>query len=390
MDDLGTVLALLHDAPSRVRRLRAEIVSRIDSARTREAFERGALSDGSRVYAYAEDDDEEPEPPQVEFRARIWADLENRRERAEREGTREGLAVRDGSTWWRWDPHNGAISNEAGEKVGTTVAEELSWLLGGIGLVAVLELTAIDRGTVAGRTTWRCRAVPRAGEDDRFTLHRLPGYGADEYELDVDAEHGLILRVAGRLDGAVFSESEVVELGVDEDLPDELFEFTSPDGSPTRSTDELHGPHHMNVTPRKLLELAGFALFAPRHVPGEWDAMLAFAGSIAMIHLRARDGLRSVQINQIDPEADEDGVGWDHANPAPWQTETHDGVEYEWREPNEDWQPARVRFVRDGTRVLIDSASLPAAELLELARAMVPLRDDAPDFGGSDEPADER
>ena len=389
MDDLGTVLALLHDAPSRVRRLHAEIVSRVDTALSRQAFERGTEGH-TTLYAYAEDDDEEPEPPQVEMHARIWVDREHGRERAERGGMREGLAVRDGSTWWRWDPDNGAISNEGERKATTTVAEELTWMLGGIGLIAVLELTAIDRGAVAGRPTWRCRAVPRAGEDDRFTLHRLPGYGADEYELDVDADLGIVLRVAAHLDGEVFSQSEVVELGVDEDLPADLFMFSSPDGSPVRSLEDAHGPHHMHVSPRRLLELAGFALFVPRRVPEEWDATLGYHGTIAMIHLRARDGLRSLQITQLDVDSDEDGVGWDHANPAPWQTETHDGIEYEWREPNEDWQPARVRFVRDGTRVLIDSASLSAAELLELARTMVPLRDDAPDFGGSDEPADER
>ena len=146
----------------------------------------------------------------------------------------------------------------------------------------------------------------------------------------------------------------------------------------------------MPFTPRRLLELADFALFVPGSLPDDWEATLGFHDTTAMIHLHARDGLRSVQISQLDAAAEDEDVGWDHANPAPWQTETHDGIEYEWREPNEDWQPARVRFVRDGTRVLIDSAALTASELLALARAMVPLREDAPDFGGSDEPADER
>lgn len=388
MDDLGTVLALLHGAPSRVRRLRAEIVSRVDSALSRKAFERSAEGHVT-VYAYAEDDDEEPEPAEVTFRARVWADRERRWERAEREGMHEELAVRRGGTWWRWDRHNGAITNEGDDHATTTVAEELAWLLGGIRLVALLELTAIDRGAVAGRPTWRCRAVPSADDDhDRFDLHRLPGYGADEYELDVDAQTGIVLRVAGRLDGEVFSEHEVVDLGVDEELPDELFEFTSPDGTPPRSLEEAHGEHHMHVSPRRLIELADFPLFTPRRMPEAWHAMLGYHDGVAIMHLRAEDGLHSVAINQA-PQGTDD-LGWDHANPAPWQHVTHDGIEYQWREPNEDWQPARVRFVREGTRVTVDSAEHSAVELLELARTMVPLRDDAPDFGGSDEPADER
>jgi hypothetical protein len=62
------VLALLHDAPARVSRLRAEIITRIHSERASEAFRRRAEADGSTmVVAYADDEEEEPEPPEVEF-----------------------------------------------------------------------------------------------------------------------------------------------------------------------------------------------------------------------------------------------------------------------------------------------------------------------------------
>ena len=391
MADLGDLLALLHDGPDRVRRLRAEIVKRADDDVSMEAFRRRSeASGGVTMYAYAESEDEEPEPRPEETRVRIWIDRDAGAERAESEGREEGLSVRRGGTWWSWDPHNGAMSNEH-EEVDTDVARDARWILGGLPLLATLRLSLTGAGEVAGRPTIRCRATTRPptgrGLED-WVLHDLPGYGADAYEIDVDARTGLIVRVAASLDGDAFAVHEVVDLGIDEPFDDELFTFESPDGSAPRSFRELHGEHHFDVRPDRLLELAPFTVFTPRRVPDGWEARFAFTGAseqpgmraTVFLNLSSDDNLRTIQIHQVAADDAEHHDEWDHDDPAPWQTETRDGIELEWREANADWQPARVRLTRDGTRILVDSRDLPAADLLELAAGLVALRADRPDF----------
>lgn len=388
MADVATVLGLLHDAPERVRRLRADIVMRVDEERAHAAFRRMAeRSGGTTLVTYGEDDEDDEEELEGDVHVRVWADLEGDLRREERTGPYPSLAVRRGATWWRWDPQGGSVSNEGEEHVDSSVADELRWILGGLRTVASLRLHSVQPGVVAGRPTWRCRGSRREDEDAHF--HRaMPIFGADEYELDVDRELGLIVRLAGFFEGALFSELELTELGVDEPLDDELFVFASPDGSPVRGAFEDQPRPHVNLTPARLLELASFRVFAPRRTPEGWDVSLtyvepmerpAMAETVSM-HLHSPDALRSVAITQVAASAAGQHDEWDHAKAAPWERTERDGVAYEWRDPAEEWQPARVRFERDGTRVLVDSTSLPAAELLELAAAMVPLPADPPGF----------
>lgn len=395
MSELGDLLALLHDGRDRVRRLRAEIVTRVDEEAAAAAFRSATERSGGGVVWYGEispEEDGDDEPPVREMRTRIWLDRDERLEREETAGRHERLALRRGGIWWSWDPYRGSVSNEDDEEVGTSMAEESKWILGGLAVVATLRLEPLGPGEVAGRRTRRCRAVPRpgAGDDARHrTLHDLPAWGADCYELDVDAEHGLILRVVGSFEGTTFSETEVVELGVDEPFSDELFVFVSPDESPVRGVRESHGHHHHDLRPDRLLELAEFAVFAPRRVPDGWETNLGYSGpsdrpplrASAWMHLRSPDNLQSVRITQVPAAAEGEYDEWDHARPAPWQETFRDGLRIEWREPLEDWQPARVRLDREGTRILIDSAELPADALLDLAANLVELRADRPDFG---------
>lgn len=394
MSELGDLLALLHEGPPRVRTLVAEIRRRTDSEASLAAWQARAKGESFVVaYEYRDGEDDEPEPERRESLTRIWVDLERRLEREETTGDDAQVAVRRGSTWWRWDEETGSMSNEADPNAGTSVAEDRKWILGGLPLLSLLRLEVLARAEVGGRPTWRCRATPRPeGTEDNgmhdWALHDLPAYGAEEYTIDVDAQTGLVLRVAGVFEGAEFSVTEVTDLIVDEPIEEERFVFRSPDGSPVRGMEDLHPRPHFHLSPSKLAALANFALFAPARVPDDWEVTFGYveAGSRrpqraqAMIMLRSKDNLRDIQINQTPVEGDAPYDEWDHARPAPWQHHEADGIDYEWRNAAEDWQPARVRFERDGTRVLIDSSHLEAAELLDLALGMVPLRTDPPDF----------
>src|SRR5688572_13988264 len=164
MSDLGTLLALLHDAPDRVRRLRAEIVTRTDHEVAMEAFRRHAEESGAQMmvaFGEGDEDDEDGDAGESEFRTRLWLDRDHDLVREERGGAHESLSVKRGEIWWHWDPHNGAMSNEQ-DDASSTVGGDAAWILGGLGLVGLLRVAgAPGRGSVAGRDTWRFRAAPR-------------------------------------------------------------------------------------------------------------------------------------------------------------------------------------------------------------------------------------
>jgi len=207
-------------------------------------------------------------------------------------------------------------------------------------VVASLRIEPLGAGEVAGRATVRCRAQPRASAGDDsgdWVLHRLPAYGADGYELDIDSELGLILRVACTFDGTIFCETEVVELGIDEIFADGTFVFAAPDGAPVRSATEIFGHLHHHLRPDRLLELADFTIFAPRRIPDDWRADIGFSEASAQppqrpsatLSLHSPDHLRTVQITQVPIDRDGEYSEWDHADPAPWQHSTRDGIRLE-------------------------------------------------------------
>jgi hypothetical protein len=53
-------------------------------------------------------------------------------------------------------------------------------------------------------------------------------WGADEYEVLVDVERGVLLRCASRLGGKDFDALEVEEIHFDEKLPEDVFSSREP------------------------------------------------------------------------------------------------------------------------------------------------------------------
>ena len=66
------------------------------------------------------------------------------------------------------------------------------------------------------------------------------GEGADEHELQIEPERGVVLRVESRLEGEPFDVSELLDARFDEELPDELFTLELPPGERAVSPRELH------------------------------------------------------------------------------------------------------------------------------------------------------
>ncbi len=68
----------------------------------------------------------------------------------------------------------------------------------------------------------------RAGRDWEWEDTDPLSWGADEYEVVVDAEHGVLLRCASRLRGEDFDTLEVEEIYFDEQFSDEVFTSREP------------------------------------------------------------------------------------------------------------------------------------------------------------------
>jgi hypothetical protein len=90
-----------------------------------------------------------------------------------------------------------------------------------------LDLTVEGQGVWAGREAVRLRGVPAEQWDwewDPDPLH----WGADEYEVVVDAERGVLLRCASRLGGKDFDALEVEEIYFDERFGEDVFTSREP------------------------------------------------------------------------------------------------------------------------------------------------------------------
>lgn len=90
-----------------------------------------------------------------------------------------------------------------------------------------LDLTVGGRVSWAGRDAVRLVGVPGAEWDRGWDPDPL-SWGADEYEVVVDAERGVLLRCASRLRGKDFDALEVEEIHFDEQFSEEAFSSRQP------------------------------------------------------------------------------------------------------------------------------------------------------------------
>jgi outer membrane lipoprotein-sorting protein len=136
------------------------------------------------------------------------------------------LVVRDGPRWWSYDSFLGPQSNEhETQPSASTVTGRCEGLLAPAPLMGLLHFEPAGSAERAGRRVLRVAARPRERLD-------LPGLslarGADDYELEVDAERGVLLRVNARFGGQELSVIEAREVAFDEALAPDAFVFTAP------------------------------------------------------------------------------------------------------------------------------------------------------------------
>lgn len=275
MSELGDAFELMQGARSRFHTFRATIRDWRHHARSQQAFQRWveetrATPYGSVHLALAGTDEAEAESPDAsESILRVWVEGRTRvrEEREAQTGEPMGaeLAVRDGAHWWSYDRYSGATSNLEQSEVGSGIGEELEHLLDPSRLLPWADFQLLGQALVAGRPALRLLARERRGVE----TWPPPGlaHGADEHELCVDAERGVLLRTVTRVGGKDMQLRELLEVGFDEGFPPETFRFQPPPGEELRPLPR-HLLHQLSI--EEAVARAPFPIWILRSVPEGW------------------------------------------------------------------------------------------------------------------------
>ncbi|HVU78525.1 MAG TPA: hypothetical protein VHC67_13160 [Gaiellaceae bacterium] len=358
MSELAEVLELLYGARTRFRTARGALVHRHSRALLHEAHRRSAersRGSSSQVsFRYAGGGEE---PPDLhEERQRFWWEPPGRL-REEVESATRGhprVTVHDGEVWWLYTPELGAISNvdlppEERARHGAGGGDRFRPLLDPSGLIAVLDFTSVEPGD----GSIRVRARPRDDIEHGFLFHLHAIGGADEHELEVDRETGVLRRVAAFLEGREAAVTELVELALDETFPEGTFVLTPPPGVEVLPPEGLG---RRRYTLEEAAAEASFPVFAIPDLPeGNWRLEVHYHPArerpatpphLALFYHRA-DGRAGLILSQRPA----DGQG------APWAMPAEDG-------------PNGVGFEREGTALHLQSQELDEETLRALAASL--------------------
>ena len=204
---------LLGGAAGRVRSVRVELREWADPERTLAAYNARHPGAGREV----SDEHSIPSAPYT-AESRVWM-IPPDRIREESEGA---VTVQRGSHWWMRHPAFGEDTNDGAPGRAITIAETVRPWVDPAPVLALLELSVLDTAQVAGHPALALRATARDGIGADVGLAWL-GFCADEWELLVHAQRGVVLGTTARYQGEPFRIGEAVEIAFDEPLDDSLF-----------------------------------------------------------------------------------------------------------------------------------------------------------------------
>lgn len=238
-------LRLMRTAPERYETVRAALVYRGDGPRIKAMRERYAHSEaGRRTFGDSPDQVWHPEPDSAfGWRCKVWRVDEHRwRQELELPGGGVDIKASNGTrrlpiggppgsnkVWHRRTP-----GGSRGEDPRWLMATDTFWTMypfDAAGFAGIdseferLELSVEEDVSWAGRDAIRLRGVPV--EEWEYPPEPL-WWGADEYEAVVDAERGVLLRLASRLGGEDIDALEVEEIYFDDSFDEEVFSSREP------------------------------------------------------------------------------------------------------------------------------------------------------------------
>lgn len=372
MSELGELLELMHTSEQRWRSLRAEGKEWRHTAMHLEAFMRMVRrrrSGSVAVFGSSSVDAEEPE--ESESRWRLWMARPDRVRAEFSVGHGEMVtAVVDGGTWWSWSPSTGAQTNEGRENAETGLGPGVALMHPAVFLPAV-DLEIRGQTTRLGRSAHEVLAVPTSsddGEENSGLLHGI-GSGAEEYELLVDTERGVLLRTEARLRGRPFLVLEMDGVAFDEDFPSDTFTLEPPTGEAFETF-----PVSRSLLLEELPASVSFTVLVPEQAldDAQVDVMIEPAVprygvpeyADITYHTFPREGPpKFLALRECaEPMPLPDEAGWRHVEGFMVGEDRHTAP-----------ATVKVRLERLGTHVELSSRDLSVLQLLGMGRSLVPL-----------------
>jgi len=373
MSELGDLLELLHRARDRWRTVRATIRVWRHNERSEAAWQAWADQSTSAVTHFGTAEGP-PQPETSESLTRLWIDGDRVRE--EHEGEYPHLGIRRGKLWWIYDEVNGAVSNEDNPDHGSSVGERFRRLFDPSRISGGVRFELLGRTTAGGRDGIRVRLIPRRTDNPHRDLD-VP-FGADDHELVVDAERGVLLRVASRIGGEDFYVEEMLDVAFDELLPDELFVFELPEGETIRSAAARFSMRDCSI--EEAQREASFTVWIPGRLDPGWEMRVHYlpgeerppSPESVSVHYWRQDASHQFALHETAAGEQDPWAGdWEPSerNVEELLVATH--------------PQARVRVERDGTQVIIHSETLDLERLLELVDILVPAPSEPPPLAAS-------
>jgi len=369
--ELSDLLELADGAGDSFRSVRATVRLWQHTARFERAMERHAASSrgGIALMSFSDEESDEPPPEDSESLQRLWWERPMRF----RQEDGEGVTVSDGITVWRYVPGFGTIVHERaadGNGGEGTFGDEV--IFEPAAMLAELSLEPLERTVAAGREAIHVRATPRAGESEWSGFWGFTP-GADEYDLLIDAERGVLLRVEARLENEPVGITELLEVAFDEELPEEIFRFEPPPGEPVRTSAELAADDSFGfVTSDEAARRASFPVWVPDRVEPHLELQVTYSAAhpdwpgVEQVHV----SLISLQ-DDASISIDQQPAGVWVALGASWERVEHRGQQLLVREASSSLETTRVRLERQGTAIEVQGRAIDRARLLELAATLV-------------------
>ncbi len=221
MDTLRDILELLYSAYERFSTIQATSRTWYDVVRVREGWERWAAQQPPGSVAVLEPLEADaaaaarPAPAISEWVERLWL------HKPARCRYESGLAG---------ERPDAIIRGDCVHQVSSPPESPGMWfgeMLDPAPLIPYLWLQPLGRAVYAGREAIRVRGVPRRKLAEGISPALL-WLSADEYDLLVDAERGVLLRITASMDGAAFAGTELVRVVFDEAIPDSVLTSSGP------------------------------------------------------------------------------------------------------------------------------------------------------------------
>jgi outer membrane lipoprotein-sorting protein len=369
---LGDVLELLYNARKRYRSVRLEAREYSNYRVQQDAFERMRRAESGTgtvsMQVYATTTDEEP-PEEGEASLRLWFEQPNRFREERLESGRRLVMLGDGERWWTSSPDWGTVVQEGDgweQAFGGTRT-----LLDPAPVIAAVELDVRGRAQLAGRDAVIVHGVQRSPHRHEASLP----WGATDHELLVDAERGVLLRLASSLDGAVFSALDVTSIAFDETLDESVFRYEAVEGEEVLRPEDVSPGEAVPI--EEAARRASFTVVVPAALGRGWHThalYVAGRGRIpetVHISLFRQEGTNTVAIRETAPPFER------------WQLSHTEQVERDGSTLHVSVDgSSRVLLERHGTCVELTSTTYTSDELVELALTLTPAAEERPPLLG--------